>query len=290
MASNPRRGPIAVIVLSHRYPGQVARLVSRLTDEGDTMAAVHHDPSGEPLRLPASSRVALIPDPVSCQWGRLSLVTAVDRSLRWVQANVPGLSWALVISGQDYPIRGMRSIEAELEAARCDAFLRHFRADGDPADDAHPWQATTRRRYLYKRRLPWSARSVPLPWARRHPYHGGVHLYAGDMWVNLSAAAVDKVLGSPLNGPLLAYLRRAPVPDETWAATVALNGSPELAVVNDSRRYIRWPDGAWHPAALEPADLTELRSSGAFFARKVDPARWPQMCDHLDDLARGRTR
>ena len=102
--------------------------------------------------------------------------------------------------------------EAELAAARCDAFLRRLRSDGDPADDVHPWQATTRRRYRYKRWLPWSARAVPLPWARRHPYHGGVHLYAGDMWVNLSAAAVGKVLGSPLNGPLLAYLRRAPVP------------------------------------------------------------------------------
>jgi Core-2/I-Branching enzyme len=288
MASNTRPGPIAVIVLSHRYPGQVARLVARITDGGDTVAVVHHDPSGEPLRLPPSSRVALIPDPVPCQWGRLSLVTAVRKSLLWARANVPDLSWALVVSGQDYPIRAIGSIEAELGAARCDAFLRHFRSDGDPADDVHPWQATTRRRYLYRRRLPGSARSVPLPWARRHPYHDGVHLYAGDMWVNLSARAVRKVLDSPLNGPLLAYLRRSPVPDETWAATVALNGSPELAVVNDSRRYIRWPRGASHPAALRPADLAALTQSGAFFARKVDLAHWPQACDQLDDLARDR--
>jgi hypothetical protein len=288
MASNRPRGPIAVIVLSHRYPVQVARLVARITCSGDTVAAVHHDPSGEPLRLPGSDRVALIPDPVPCQWGRLSLVMAVRRSLQWVRANVPELSWALIISGQDYPIRGMGSIEAELGAARADAFIRHFRVDGDAADDVHPWQATTRQRYLYRRRLPWSARSVPLPWPRRHHCRDGVHLYAGDMWVNLSAGAVDKVLDSPLNGPLVRYLRWAPVPDETWAATVAVNGSPELAVVNDSRRYIRWQQGARHPAALEQADLAALRASGAFFARKLDLLRWPLAYDQLDDLARDR--
>jgi len=220
----------------------------------------------------------------------LSQVAALRRSLLWVRANVRELGWALIISGQDYPIRGMSSIKAELDAAGCDAFMRHFRADGDPAADVHPWQATTRRRYLYRRRLPASARSVPLPWQRRHPYRDGVHLYVGDVWVNLSARAVGKVLDSPLNGPLLRYLRWAPNPDETWAMTVALNGTPELAVVNDSRRFIRWPQGsgAWHPAVLEPADLPALRGSGAFFARKVDPVRWPQVCDQLDDLARDR--
>ena len=206
-----------------------------------------------------------------------------------MRANVPELSWALIVSGQDYPIRGLSSIEAELGTARCDAFMRHFRADGDPADDVHPWQAATRRRYLYRRRLPASVRSAFLPWQRRHPYHGGVHLYVGDVWVNLSARAVGKVLDSPLNGPLLRYLRWAPNPDETWAATVALNGSPALEVVNDSRRYIRWPPGARHPAALEPADLAGLRGSGAFFARKVDLAHWPHVYDQLDDLARDRT-
>ena len=71
--------------------------------------------------------------------------------------------------------------------------------------------------------------------------------------------------------------------------TVALNGEPRLAVVNDRRRYVRWPGpGASHPAALEPADLPALRTSSAFFARKVDLAAWPQACDELDALAQAR--
>lgn len=282
------RGTVAVAVLSHTRPAQVARLVSRLECGTNTMVAVHHDPRGEPLRLRPSSSVALVPDPVSCPWGRLGIVAAIRRSLEWLRANVPTLSWALVVSGQDYPIRTMASIEAELAAARCDAFLRHFRLDGDPADDVHPWQTTVRRRYLYRRRLPATARSLSLPWPRRNPFFGNVGLYAGDIWVNLSARAVDKVLDSPLNAPMLQYLRRSPNPDEAWAVSVALNGDPELAVVNDRRRYIRWPPRSRHPAALGPADLTDLRASSAFFARKVDLTVWPDAYDALDAEAASR--
>jgi len=283
------RTTVAVVVLSHRAPAQLARLVTRLESGSNTVVAVHHDPHGEPLALRSSSSVAFVPDPVPCPWGRLGIVEAIRRSLQWLRSNVPDLSWALVISGQDYPIRTMASIETELAAARCDAFLRHLRVDGDPSGDTHRWQATTRRRYLHRRRLPASSHSIDLPWSRRHPFHDGFKLYAGEQWANLSAQAVDKVLDSPLNGPLLRYLRRAPNPDEAWMGTVALNGAPELTVINDRRRYIRWPGaGNGHPAVLGPGDLPGLQASDAFFARKVDLAVWPEAFDVLDDLAQAR--
>jgi hypothetical protein len=277
---------VAVVVLSHRRPGQVARLVSRLERGRDVVIAVHHDPHGEPLRLRPSSSVALVPDPVPCPWGRPGVTEAIRKSLAWLQANIPTLSWALVISGQDYPIRTMGSIEAELNSARCDAFIRHFRLDSDPADDVHPWQTTTRRRYLYRRRLPGSARSVQLPWPRPSPFHDGFGLYAGEQWVNLSVRAIQKMLDSPLADPLLRYMRRAPLPDEAAVVTLALSGKPELTVVNDRRRYVRWPGGGVrHPALLGPQDLPDMRASSAFFARKLDQAVWPEAYDMLDELA-----
>jgi hypothetical protein len=283
------KGTVAVVVLSHRGPAQVARLVSRLQGGRDVMVAVHHDPNGEPLGLRPSSSVALVPDPVPCPWGRPGINFAIRKSLDWLRSNVPELSWALLVSGQDYPIRTMRSIEDELADARCDAFVRHLRVDGDPADDEHRWQATTRQRYLYRRRLPGSARSVRLPWPRRHPFHDGFRLYAGEQWVNLSARAVHKILDSPLSDAMLRYLCRSPNADEAWVTSMVLNGDPELAVVNDRRRYVRWTGGgSAHPAVLGPDDLPALRASGAFFARKVDPAAWPQAYDVLDALAEAR--
>jgi Core-2/I-Branching enzyme len=283
------QGTVAVVVLSHRAPAQVARLAARLAEDGrDTLVAIHHDPKGEPLALRASSSVALVPDPVPCPWGRSGINVAIRKSLEWLRANVPELSWVLVISGQDYPIRPMRSIEDELASAPCDAFMRYLRVDGDPADDVHRWQGIARQRYLYRRRLPGSARSVRLPWPRRHPFGDGFRLYAGEQWVNLSARAVHKVLDSPFNDRVLRYLRRSPNSDEAWLTTVALNGEPELTVVNDRRRYVQWPGGTPHPAVLGPDHLPALRESTAFFARKIDLDAWPQACDALDALAEAR--
>lgn len=281
-------GPLAVLMLTHRGPAQIARLVSRLTGDGNTMVAVHHDPNGEPLTLRPSSSVALVPDPVPCPWGRLSRAVAIRKSLRWLRENLPEMSWVLVISGQDYPIRTMASIRADLAAAGCDAFVRHYRLDGDPHEDVHPWQTVTRQRYLYRRRVPGSARSYRLPWPRPYPFPGGEGLYAGSHWCNLSARAVDKVVDSPLNEPLLHYLRRSPLPDEAWTATAVVSGKPELTVVNDRRRYIRWPGKSSHPVALTPEDLPQMRASSDFFARKVNLAKWPEACDALDSLADSR--
>jgi Core-2/I-Branching enzyme len=282
------RGTVAVVVLSHRAPAQIARLAARLQTGRDIVVLIHHDPQGEPLTLRPSSAVALVPDPVHCPWGLPGLNIAIRKSLEWLRGNVPELSWALLVSGQDYPIRSMASIEAELASAPCDAFLRHLRVDGDPADDTHHWQATARRRYLYKRRLPGSVHAVALPWPRRHPFHDGVGLYGGEQWVDLSARAVHKILDSPLTGPVQKFLRRSASADEAWLPTVALNGEPELVVVNERRRYVRWPGGTPHPAVLGPADLPDIARSDAFFARKVDLATWPEAFDGIDELAGAR--
>jgi len=282
------RGTVAVVVISHRAPAQIERLAARVASGRDTMVAIHHDPNGEPLTLRPSSSVALVPDPVPCPWGRTGIIFAIRKSLDWLRVNVPELSWALVISGQDYPIRAMEAIEDELASAPCDAFMRNFRVDGDPADDVHHWQASTRHRYFYRRRLPGSPRSVPLPWPRRHPFRNGVGLYVGEQWADLSARAVHKVVDSPLNDPVVRFLERSPNADEGWLGTVLINGQPELTVANHRRRYVRWPGGTPHPAILGPDDLPVLRDSDAFFARKVDLTAWPEAFDALDDLAKTR--
>ena len=283
-------GPLVVIVLSHRNPRQVARLVDRVAAGADTVAVVHHDPSGEPLALRPSSNVALVPDPRPCRWGRLSIVEAQWRSLRWVADTIPEFSWALLISGQDYPIRPIVEIEKELAASPYDAYLRHFAVTPDPAADTDPWQAVTRRRYLRKRRLPGTHRSVPLPLPRRHPYRGGVELYVGDMWFNLSGPTVRGMLADPLADRLLRYLRYAPIPDETFVCSLALNARPAPAVANDSRRFIRWSPGASHPDTITAAHIDELRDSAAFFARKVDAAAHRDVPDLLDQVAADRSR
>ena len=274
-------GPVVVAVLSHKDPHQVRRLVERVLEGQHTVVAVHHDPRGPELDLREDDRVRLVPDPQPGEWGRMGLALAMLRCVDFAATAVPDLSWFLLVSGQDYPCRPMRDIEAELAATPHDAFLRHFRSDGNPADDVHPWQARTRTRYLKRRRLPGSRRSAPFP--RRHPFRDGTHLYVGDMWVNLGADALRHLRAQRHRlARVERYLSTCSVPDEALLPTLLLNDADHLDVVNDRKRYIRWIEGNPHPEMLTLADVEPAVTSGDFFARKVDPHTTADVLDELD--------
>jgi hypothetical protein len=278
----------AVLVLSHRAPDQLRRLVRRLEEGTRTATFVHHDPTGPELRGIGGSATTVLPDPVACAWGRASLVDAVVRSLEFIRRHVSDLGWVLVVSGQDYPVRRPRDIEAELAASTHDAWLRSF-AVGDPADDVVQWQRNCRRRYTRSVRVPGSARGLPLPFPRPHPFRGDVRLHIGDMWVNLGRRAVDQVLDSPLRPRLRRYASTVPIPDEMFVPTLVHSATPGLDVAHGHRRFIEWtPADEVHPAVITAAHLPAIRASDAFFARKVDLGAHPEVADLLDDLAGSR--
>jgi hypothetical protein len=279
------QGPVVVVMLTHRDPALVQRLVDRVLQGRDVAVVVHHDPRSPELGLRPSSQVTTVPDPVRASWGRIGLARAVLLGLDTAARVVPDLSWALVVSGQDYPCRPMSSIEDELHAGGHDAYLRWFPV-GDPADDVVPWQALTRERYLHRMRLPGTHRHVPF--ARRPPFRDGLGLFIGDMWPNLSAAAMDHVRSQRERYPVVErYLARCQAPDEALLPTLLLNDAEHLDVVNDRKRFIRWTPGSPHPKVLTTADLDDVLASGDFFARKVDGERGAELLDQLDAAARG---
>jgi hypothetical protein len=279
-------GPVVVVMLTHRDPPQVQRLVDRVCQGDDVAVVVHHDPRGPELALRPSAQVHRVAEPVAASWGRIGLARAVLTALTTARTAVPELSWALVVSGQDYPSRPMTSIEQELRGTEQDAFLRWFPV-GDPADDVIPWQARCRSRYLHSRRLPGSVHHVPAP--RRHPFRGGLGLYVADMWPNLSAAALDHVLVQRRRRPEVErYLATCQVPDEALVPTLLLNDRGDLRVSDDGRRFIRWTPGAPHPETLTVEDEGAIRAGDSFFARKVDIERSAELMDRLDQQATTR--
>jgi hypothetical protein len=283
---------VVVLVLSHRDPPLVHRLVSRLTAGSNTAVVVHHDPTGPALQLPRSDAVLQMPSPQHSEWGRMTLALSVVNGLRFAITHIPELSWVLVISGQDYPTRSMTDIENDLAGSTKDAYLRYFRVDAQAGNDVHPWQQLTRRRYLHKIRLPGTHRSVPFP--RRHPFNGhpanakNLSLFVGDQWVNLGSAAVHHVLDQQQRLPQVErYFGRCSIPDEGFLPTLLLNNAEHLQVEDDRRRYIPWTKGQRHPPLLSIDDVDKAAAGTDLFARKVDSERTPDVLDRFDRLAGG---
>jgi hypothetical protein len=277
--------PVVVfLVHSHHKRTSLERLVERLADTSTALTVVHHDRAAEVRpSLAGNQRAMFVPEPQRIEWGRLSVPGAVLSSLKWIRREIPSVHYVLLLSGQDYPAMSPRSIEAELLATDVDAFISWEVIPPLSGSLSSDWQRGASRRY-YWHRVPGRFRPVPVP--RLRHFFDQVPIFAGSIWFNLGRRALDRILDDEAR---LAYLtdrrfRGTMLPGEAFFQTALLNAATGLTIANDHRRFFRFPTwgAAAHPETLSLDDLDAIRSSGAFFARKVDEAESHELLDRLD--------
>ena len=265
---------IAYLVMSYTHPELVRRLVARLRGG---VVAVHHDPR----RVALGPIDALVIPPRPIEWGHGSQLAAILRCLRWMTAHE--WDWLVLLSGQDYPVRPVASIEADLLAAPVDAFIRHKpippRVLRRGAVDEFARRYTYRWRPL--RAASWrapAARLDPLVQVRRLPsgLFAGVParpplpVFHGSDWFSLSRRAVDTVLVAPEE--VVDHFLHTIIPTEAFVHTVLANSGLRLA--NDHRRYAVFdPPTAPSPRVFGLHDVDEVLATGADFARKFADER-----------------
>jgi hypothetical protein len=281
---------VAYLVISHRNPAQVRRLVGAL-GEGGGEVFVRHDERRS--RLDADLPARRIEDDIEVEWGQSSHLEMLLNALARVREESDP-DWLVVVSGQDYPLRPLAEIEARLERASDDAYL------GNPwrLDDS---QGEFFRRYaywhtrvpaftprpprrleglVYRRDLPTSQR--PMLGIRRRP---GIPFacWVSSDWPILNRRALEAVLRP--RPRLMRHYRRCFAASESYFATI-LENEPGLELSGDDRRFVRFAAGAPSPDLLTSADLGALLASGAHFARKFDSEVDAEVLDSLDEHRR----
>ena len=269
---------VAHLVMSYTHPELVRRLVARLHGG---VVAVHHDP-----RHCALGPVdALLVPPAPVEWGHGSQLAAILRAFAWLRSYE--WDWLVLLSGQDYPVRPVKQIEAELLAAPFDAFIRHKpippRVLRRGAVDEFARRYTYRWRKL-KGSDPFRFRLDPFVQVRTLPSGTYVGLPArpplpvfhGSDWFSLSRRAVDAVLAAPED--VVDHFLHTIIPTEAFVHTVLANSGLRLA--NDHRRYAVFdPPSSPSPRVFGLEDVDEVLASGADFARKFDDVR---VLDEID--------
>lgn len=294
---------IAYVVLSHRNPAQVLRLVGALAEGPAARVLVRHDRRHSRLtaaEIEAAGGGALVDD-IEFDWGGWSHVELILRCLERVDERHDP-DWTLILSGQDYPVRALAHSEAELAAAGVDARLGAVRAVEDRRPQAGD-EFFLRCRYRHFTRpraisdLPHVLR--PVVYARDVPRMVGVRrvgraplrLYASSDWLTLGRRARAALRVAAADRGLMRYFRRVAIPSESFFASVLL-ADASLAVERDHRRFARFSHPrAAHPDTLTSADLDSILASRADFARKFDAELDERVLDLLDEhrrSARGR--
>jgi hypothetical protein len=285
---------LGFILLVHRDPDQVERLIDRL-DDPDSTFVVHVGRARPDIYEPLVTRLAVRPN-VSflprrrIHWGGWAIASTFLDGLEALAELAPDAEYVLNLSGQDYPLKTKDAMRAHLAGQDGRSFLDHFRipvADGAGSLDWSLQRGGLDRIefwhfHAYRRHARFPGKFVPLSRGpRRLP--AGLEPYGGQAWWVLSAAAVAYVRRFLRERPdVLRFFRFVDVPDELMFQTVLLSSPLRDSIVNDDLRYIVWKPGVSHPDLLTSADLPQLQRSGDFFGRKFDPGADPEVLDVID--------
>jgi len=299
---------VAYVVVSHRNPGQVLRLVSALREGPSADVVVRHDQAVTSLyREDVEERGGhLLENGSEVVWGEFSQLRALLDAIEWSLERLKP-DWILVLSGQDYPLRPLAEVERKLAAAEADAFLtsawelpthhrpgppeeefflryayRHFAV---PAWVPHPPAAL--RGLLYTREMPVRGGNRLGVRRVRLPFGPDRRCFVSADWLTLSARAAHVVISTARNeARLMRLYRRSIIASESFFATALLN-DPGLTVGGEDLRFVSFagPDVP-HPEVLTSGDLDRLISSGMHFARKFDADVDGAVLDVLDERRR----
>jgi Core-2/I-Branching enzyme len=277
---------IAYLIIGHRYPRHIIDLIGSLRDS-KSFFVVHIDKrASDSVYAPLREYAAYNPNVfltkrVRCYWGGFGIVKATIECVKTVVELNRDFDYAVLLSGQDYPIKSTGQIAEFLQKNKRKEFIESF-ALSKPnrwSDHGGCYQAMNRVQYwtCYIR-----SRVVHVPIRRKFPF--GWEPHGGSQWWGLSKEGILHIEAFIRANPgFVRFFEHAFIPDECLVHTILSNSAFRDRIVGDHLHYIDTehpnPDS---PRTLEASDFESLRQSPKLFARKFDPERSRECLDLID--------
>jgi len=275
---------LACIILAHRAPRQLHRLVQRLRAPG-VHFVLHLDrntsgPEWDLLSNELNSPDITWAQRVACQWGDFSLVDATLNCLEALSSLNAEFDFVILLSGQDYPIKPPAFFSQFLMSRRgqCLMYVYPFPFPTWVNGGYHrlpTWRIPFRgkpRRLLPPQLAGFRHKKLPF----------GYRPFGGSQWWCLPGDAVRYIYEFVRSHPeFTRYYREALIPDEMFFHTILGNSHFKIDPGPNNITYMKWAGGP-NPALLTSADLPEMANSEYLFARKFDMQEDPDLLDRVD--------
>lgn len=272
---------IHYVILAHKNPAQLRRLV-RALDDKNVAFHIHVDKKTDladfqPL---AGDNVRLTDRRVKVYWGGYSQVQATLNLLDDIKG-IADRDFVVYLSGSDYPIKSPSHIKDFLRGNADRSFmpggsLANWPEAAARYDHHHFERAFLGKKGHYLRR---AYRAV----TPRRRFIDGFEPYGGSAYWALSGEAVRFVKESLRRRPeFISFFKRTASPDEMFFHTLLFNSPLRDKLISNGLHHIKWAPGSDHPATLRAREIDELLGSDKLFARKFDPEVDSKVLDLLD--------
>ena len=290
---------IAYILTAYQRPAQLVRLIKRLNSPTATFF-IHVDRKTdgrtfaqmvEPLK---SFAHVFFLERHACYWGDFSQVRASLAGIRELMERRTPFDYAMLLTGQDYPLKSNACLEDFLEKSGGDSYLSYYPmplaswAGHGGMDRINHWHAQWLQRIwvLLTLRNPFRAGNLRSPAKgiflppRSWPFP--MRLFGGEAHWCLSKKCIEYIHDFlRRDTAYLRFFKHVGIPDEIFYQTLLLNSPLAPSLKNTRIHYINW-NGNPAPVILRCTDFETLLQSPCLFARKFDTTVDAEIMDQLD--------
>lgn len=277
----------AFIVLAHKQPAQLRRLLTRL-QHPHIDCFVHIDAKckiedyAEALSLP---QVYTVTPRVKVTWAGWSIVQATLNAMEAVRNSGQKYTYITMLSGQDYVIKPVEYIYNALTQPNGKQYIgviseRELKPMMSKVQNYHFVESNFPGKYKLANLL-----TKILP-ARKTPF--GLKIHSGSGWWTLTQDCVNYILDYIRERPeLVRYFRRTWGSDEFIFQTILMGSPYKEAVTGYDLHYIDWGEdrtkGKDHPKTLGMEDVEAMLKSDRLVARKFEMDKNPALLDKIDE-------
>jgi hypothetical protein len=271
----------AYILLIHKNPEQVLRLITRL-DDPESSFFIHIDKKADAksfqnLKSYPKNKIHYI-ERHNGRWGGVGIVLATIAALKKIKETGGSYDRIILLSGQDYPLKSNAYIDEFLQRSEHSIFMTTFSAlpianwDNGGYNRIYDYYFGLRKPHLYLNRIFNAVKDLIPPFRKTIPYD--LTVYAGSQWWIIDFYALNYILSFLETHPkLISFFKYSLLSDEMFFQTILLNADdPKLlkSIKNDNVRLIVIPEKGIHPIIWTDKDAEILLNSSALFARKFD--------------------
>lgn len=290
---------IVYLLIAHKDPHQVIRLVAKLKNE-NTIIFIHFgkDASNKDYfklveEYKDTNDVKFLKR-FETKWGKGIIDPVLEGIHTIIQKKIP-CDFLILMSGQDYPLKTNEEIIQFFSENSNFSFINAVPLP-DPEWDINissRWENyyynfINPRKSKFRRRLNLGLNLILNLFIRiikgKRKFPENYSPYGGSAWWCLSREGVEYLNTFTFENPeFIKFFEHVFIPDEIFFQTVLVNSPLKNKIINSSLTYDDWSTNAAHPKLLCVEDYEKLLSSGKLFARKFDETLCPKILDMIDN-------